>query len=161
MEFAKNNKAVEQIKQRLNLCSVALGSKENGPSTVTYWNCPLVWDTGASFGLTPFCGDFIDYIECRIPVNDIKETNMVIVMGTTLHKFEIAGKPIWLPCLSYHLPTAEVRLFSPQTFHTLYGGKSEVFGDQVKMKVSNKTITIPIVREGANIPIINDSAVTS
>ena len=45
--------------------------------------------------MTPFRGDFIDYVECRIPVNDIKETNMVIGMGTTLHKFEIAGKPIY------------------------------------------------------------------
>jgi len=30
--------------------------------------------------------------------------------------------------LPYHLPNAEVWLFSPQTFHTLYGGKSDVFG---------------------------------
>jgi len=85
---------------QLNLCSIALGSSGNCPDTVVYWNCPLVWDTGASFGLTPFHGNLIDYAECRIPVNDIKETNVVIGMGTTLHKFEIAGEPIWLPYLS-------------------------------------------------------------
>ncbi len=28
----------------------------------TFKNCALVWDTGASFGLSPFRGDFIDYI---------------------------------------------------------------------------------------------------
>ena len=56
---------------RLNLCSVALGLSGNGPNKVTYWNCPLVWDTGASFGLTPFCGDFIDYVECWIAMNTV------------------------------------------------------------------------------------------
>ena len=24
----------------------------------------LIWDNGASAGLTPFCSDFIDYVEC-------------------------------------------------------------------------------------------------
>ena len=78
---------------------------------VTFRECPLVWDTGALFGLTLFRGNCIDYVECQIPVKDISCTNMVIVMGTTLHKFEANGKPIWLPCLSYHLPSAEIRLF--------------------------------------------------
>jgi hypothetical protein len=86
---------------------------------------------------------------------------MVIGMGTTLHKFSIKGEPIWLPCLSYHLPNAEVRLFSPQTYHTLYGGKRDVFGDRIEMNNRNKTITVPIVREGANVPIINNSAVST
>ena len=161
MNIADNEQATEMLVKRLNLCSVALGSSKDGPSTVTFWNCPLVWDTGASFGLTPFRGDFIDYVECQIPVNDIKSTNMVIGMGTTLHKFSIKGEPIWLPCLSYHLPNAEVRLFSPQTYHTLYGGKSDVFGDRIEMTNRNKTITVPIVREGANVPIVNNSAVST
>eukprot|EP00956_Cyclotella_meneghiniana_P016260 scaffold25580_cov72-Cyclotella_meneghiniana.AAC.1 len=70
-------------------------------------NCPLVWDTGASFGLTPFRSDFIDYTECNIQVNDIARSNTVIGMGTTLHKFRLDGEDFFLPCLSYHLPTAE------------------------------------------------------
>ena len=91
----------------------------------------MVWDTGASFGLTPFCGDFIDYVECCIPVNDIARTNMVIGIGIgiTLHKFKINGEDVFILCLSYHLPTAEVCLFSPQTYHTLYGRHSAVFGN--------------------------------
>jgi len=109
MDFATNEHKTKDLMQRLNLCTVAL-RLSNGPKTVTYWNCPLVWDTGASFGLTPFRGDFIDYVKCSIPVKDIKSTNMVIGMGTTLHKFDIDGKPIFLPCLSYHLPAAEVRV---------------------------------------------------
>ncbi len=126
----------------------------------TFKNCALVWDTGASFGLSPFRGDFIDYIKCRIPVKDISKTNMVIGIGTTLHKFMIDGEPIWLPCLSYHLPSAEVRLFSPQTYHTLYGGHSAVMGDQVDMYVDEHRIQIPIYKEGANVLIIWKTSVS-
>eukprot|EP00956_Cyclotella_meneghiniana_P005534 scaffold7111_cov22-Cyclotella_meneghiniana.AAC.1 len=40
-------------------------------------------------------------------VNDIARSNTVIGMGTTLHKFRLDGDDFFLPCLSYHLPTAE------------------------------------------------------
>jgi len=123
--------------------------------------CPLVWDTGASFGLTPFREDFIDYVECNIKVNDIKEENTVIGIGTTLHKFTLTcGSPIWLPCLSYHLPTAKIRLFSPQTYHTLYHGHSQVTGNRVTMHVDNHVIDIPIERDGANVPIVENTYVS-
>ncbi len=47
----------------------------------------LIWDTGALFGLTPFCSDFIDYVECDIPVQDVTKVNKVIRIRTTIHKF--------------------------------------------------------------------------
>ena len=50
----------------------------------SFVDCPLVWDTGASCGLTPFRGDFLDYEECSIPVQDISKTNMVIGIGTVM-----------------------------------------------------------------------------
>jgi hypothetical protein len=31
----------------------------------------LIWDTGALYGLTPFRSDFINYVECTIPVRDV------------------------------------------------------------------------------------------
>ena len=43
----------------------------------------LIWDTGASFGLTIFRSDFIDYIEADITVKDVTKTNWVIGIGTT------------------------------------------------------------------------------
>ena len=47
----------------------------------------LIWGAGASYGLTTFCSDFIDYAECDIPVQDTTKVNKVIGIGTTLHKF--------------------------------------------------------------------------
>ena len=72
----------------------------------------LIWDTGASYGLIPFRSDFIDHMECNIPVKDVTKVNRVIVTGTTLHKFiESNGQDILLPCISYHLTQTYVRLF--------------------------------------------------
>ena len=54
----------------------------------------LIWDTGASYGLTPFRSDFIDYVQCDIPVRDVTKVNKVIGIGTTLHKFtDVKGHP--------------------------------------------------------------------
>jgi hypothetical protein len=120
----------------------------------------LVWDTGASFGLTPFRGDFIDYVECSIPVRDIARTNIVVGIGTTLHKFQFQGEDIFIPCLSYHLPSAEVCLFSPQTYHTIYGGHSAVFGDKVEMFIDHLRLDVGIDREASNVPMVMNCSVS-
>lgn len=99
--------------------------------------------TGASFGLTPFCGIFMDYVESSIPVNDISRTNMVVGIGRTLHKFaDSDGEIVHLPCLAYHLPSAKIHLFSPQIYHTLYGSHSAVFGSKVMKFIDMLWITI-------------------
>jgi hypothetical protein len=111
----------------------------------------LIWDTGASFGLTPFRSDFIDYVKCDIPVRDVTKVNKVIGIGTTVHKFmDTNGNPVFLPCVSYHLPQTDVRLFSPQTYHQMHGGYSEVYGQSVQMKLRTSCIQIDIVRDHAN-----------
>jgi hypothetical protein len=38
----------------------------------------LIWDTGASYGLTPFRSDFIDYVKCEILVRDVTKVNKVV-----------------------------------------------------------------------------------
>ncbi len=46
-------------------------------------NTMLVWDIGASIGLTPFCSDFIDYLSLDgVSIKDILCTNSVLRMGT-------------------------------------------------------------------------------
>ena len=41
----------------------------------------MVWDTGASYGLTPFREDIINYKPCSIPAKDISEMNYVVGVG--------------------------------------------------------------------------------
>eukprot|EP00956_Cyclotella_meneghiniana_P025138 scaffold51757_cov42-Cyclotella_meneghiniana.AAC.11 len=141
--------------QRANLFNSADYDGSKRASSVTFnKTCPLVWDTGASFGLTPFYGDFIDYTECSITINDIARSNQVVDVGTTLHKFKHNGSYIFIPCLSYHLPSANIRLFSPQTYHTIYGGHSTVNGDRVEQYIDHLRIRVDIDNNGSNVPMI-------
>jgi hypothetical protein len=113
------------------------------------------------FGLTLFHSDFIDYVECDIPVRDVTKVNRVVGIGTTIHKFtDVNGNPVYLPCISYHLPKTDVRLFSPQTYHQMHGGYSKVYGQSIQMKLRTLSIHIDIVREHANLPIVHDSFVS-
>ena len=49
----------------------------------------LSWDSGASFELTLFWSDFIDYVEADNPVKDVTKINRVIGIGNTIHKFKM------------------------------------------------------------------------
>ena len=71
-------------------------------------------------------------MECDIDVNDMSKLNKVIAFGTTLHKFT-ATKGDQVPALSYHLPLADIYLFSSQAYHQLYDGSSEWDGNKVGM----------------------------
>ena len=156
-EFKEHGVKVQSTVGQANLLTSEVGSSF---MKTTFRECPLVWDTGALFGLTLFRGDFIDYVECQIPVKDIVCTNMVVGMGTTLHKFQVDGEPIWLPCLSCHLLPTEIHLFSPQTYHMLYGGRSVVQGGRVEMFVGEHRISISIDQEGGNEPTIFNTTVS-
>jgi hypothetical protein len=58
----------------------------------------LIWDTGASAGLTPFHSDFFDYVEVDFEIRDVTKANKVTVTGTTLHRFVVDnGGVIYLP----------------------------------------------------------------
>ena len=143
---------------------------KKGTTSSLFEKCPVVWDTGASYGLTPFRCDFIDYEEVHLPVQDIAHTNYVVGIGTVMWKFKaINGDPIYLPILCYHLPTADIRLLSPQTYHQLHGGESSIVesGTRVAMKLPQQgptspthVIEIPIDLRGTNLPVIHDVACT-
>ena len=57
----------------------------------------LIWDTGASFVLTPFKSNFIDYDKYNITVKDVKKVNTIIGIGIKIHKFvDTNGKYVFL-----------------------------------------------------------------
>ena len=53
----------------------------------------------------------------------------------------------------------EVHLFSPQTYHTFYGGHSTVGGNQVDMFADDLKVSVNIERDGSNGPMMNDCTV--
>ena len=104
-----------------------------------------IWDTSASFGLTPFKSDLIDYLKFNTHVKYVTNVNTVIGIGTKICNFVDAnGKYILLPCIYYHLPTTDVQLFSPQTYHQLHGAHSIIKRLNVQMVLKNHNIVIPI-----------------
>jgi len=131
------------------------------PDDPDFFNTPLIWDTGASFGLTPYRSDFIDYEEVSIPVKDITKTSMVVGIGTVMYKMTATnGDVLFVPGLSYHLPESDIRLMSPQAYHKLYGGCSVVDGEKVDWRLNKQfdmslvhRIEIPI-NEETNLPML-------
>lgn len=62
----------------------------------------LIWDTGASHGVTLHWSDFIDYVECEICLQGVTHVNRCRGIGTTLHKFrDENGEEVFLTCVSY------------------------------------------------------------
>jgi hypothetical protein len=155
---------MKKLKSALDRVALLHGTYEMHQSVSDHINPKtliLICDTGGSAGLTPFRSDFIDYVECDIDVRDVTKVNKVIGVGTTLHKFvDVAGNNVYLPCVSYHLPSTGIRLFSPQVYHQIYGGHSMVNGDEVVMRVCEEgrpiTIAIPIDRDGTNLPVVRN-----
>ena len=79
---------------------------------------PLIRYIGTSYGLTPFKGDFVDYVEDGIPVKNVTKFNQVIGIGTTTNNFiDTNGVVCYFPYLSYHLQKADIHFFYPQTYH--------------------------------------------
>ena len=52
---------------RKNILCGRLGSSTSQDPHTTV----LIWDTGASFGLSQLKSEFIDYVKCNTPVKDV------------------------------------------------------------------------------------------
>ena len=82
----KNQATAQSVVNRLNVFRCSLGSDAGHCNhNSSFESTPLVWDTGASLGLTPFRADFLDYVEVNIPVKDVTKTNYVIGISTVIY----------------------------------------------------------------------------
>ncbi len=80
--------------------------------------------------------DFFDYVQYRILVCSISKVNEVMDIGTTTHKFvDTKGQFVYLPQVTYHLPSSKVCLVNPQVLYQNCGGKSILFVDWFKVKI--------------------------
>ena len=106
--FCNHDYHVSQIKlalDRVALLRCTFEMHQSAPDHLDPKTLILIWDTGASAGLTLFRSDFIDHVECEIDVWDITKVNKVVGIGTKLHRFvDTKCNVVYLPCVSYHLP---------------------------------------------------------
>ena len=117
---------------------------------------PLIWDTGASIGLTSFRSDFIDYQTLNnVTVKDIARKNKVLGVGTVLWKFYTRdGREVFLPLICYHVEHATIRLMSPQQYFKNHGGHADVTGHNVAFHLPDKTIIDIPICPTSNLPTI-------
>lgn len=129
----------------------------------SYRGMPLIWDTGASIGLTPFRSDFIDYqLLENVTVKDIARKNKVLGVGTVLWKFYTReGRECFLPLICYHVEHASIRLMSPQQYFKSHGGHADVTCHNVAFHLPDKAIIdIPICPK-SNLPTIRNVGTTT
>ena len=86
----RNQTIAQSVVNRLNVfwCSLESNAGQCNHNS-SFESTPLVWDTGASLGLTPFRVDFFDYVEVNIPVKDVTKTNYMVGIGTSSTSFKM------------------------------------------------------------------------
>jgi hypothetical protein len=94
----------------------------------------LIIDSGASVCITPHRSDFINYRPSQMKIRDLSSSNSVAGEGIIRWSVQdMQGNKVDIELLGYHIPTAEVRLLSPQVLLNTIGGysKQTVHGVQV------------------------------
>ena len=115
----------------------------------------LILYTGAPCGLTPVRSDFVSYVKADIPVKYFTKVNGVVGIGITIHTFvDVNGTTCYLLCVSYHIASTCVLLFSPQTYHQIYVGYYTFYSHHIMMHLNDHNIKIPINSKHANLTVI-------
>ena len=119
----------------------------------------MVFDTGASGGLTPFRSDFVTYEKVQFDVKGVAGKGNVIGKGLVLQNFcTRCGNVIYISSHAFHMPTAEIRLESPKSLFSKLGGQSQALIDGraiVWTLPDGKIIDIPI-DPMTNLPLLRD-----
>ena len=85
-----------------------------------------------------------------------------------MHKFRADnGDLLYAPSVACHLPSAEIRLLSPQSHHQRHGGRSEALADRVVMHLPRQgdsspqhDVAFPIEQNGSNLPMVGGMCCT-
>jgi hypothetical protein len=79
----------------------------------------------------------------------------VVGIGTVIYRFQNdRGDDVFLPCIAYHLPTADILLFSPQSYRQMHGQHSTVNSNQIVMNLKDHNVVIPIDSGPSNLPMV-------
>ena len=99
---------------------------------------PLIVDTGASVCITPLKSDFETYRPSTMQIKDLSSSNKVAGEGLiSWHVVTTDGKQTTLKLPGFHIPTAEVRLLSPQLLLHQAGGYSHQTSSKVHIHLDS------------------------
>ena len=116
---------------------------------------PLIVNTGASVCISPRQEDFITYAPSTVRIRDLSSSNKV--SGEGMVRWSVWDKngnltTIEVPC--YHIPTAEVRLLSPQVLLGLAGGTSVQTSADLRLCLGNGLIIVATYCPRSRLPVL-------
>ena len=137
----------------------SVGQLYQSVPTGNVYTTPLVFDTGASTGLTPFRSNFIDYRPSDVSIKAVASTGKVTGIGTVLRKFKSrCCDNVFVPSVNFHMPAADIRLESPQNVIRALGGegKAVLQNDTIEWHLpAGHIVDIPIYPH-TNLPLVHD-----
>ncbi len=100
---------------------------------------PIVLDTGASKSLTPNRSDFVTFKKISSTVSGIGARSQVEGIGKVRWKiYDQNGTERQIETLALYMPTAKIRLYSPQThFKEHKSGEVQISWNEVVLKLPN------------------------
>ena len=99
---------------------------------------PLIVDTGASVCISPIKSDFKTYLPSTMRIKDLSSSNSVAGEGMLhWHVMDINKKQVTLVLPGFHIPTAEVRLLSPQLLLGQCGGYSHQTSSKIQIHLES------------------------
>ena len=102
---------------------------------------PVVIDSGASDGLTPFRADFITYTSTTGSLNGIGSQSQICGYGKVRWKvIDQHGQVQIIETTAYHVPSASIRLYSPQKdFIQHQRGSLHITASECTLQLPNST----------------------
>jgi len=96
----------------------------------------VIVDTGASVCISPHRSDFVTYHSSKMKIKDLSSSNQVAGEGILRWKLEDSlGNPVEIELIGYHIPTAGVRLLSPQVLLQTVGGSAVMKENKIKFNL--------------------------
>jgi hypothetical protein len=98
----------------------------------------VIVNSGALVCISPHCSNFVTYNNSNMKIKDLSSSNTVAGEGIVHWNLEDSlGNPVEIEVLGYHIPTAEVRLLSPQVLLKTIGGQALLDGSEIKFNLDN------------------------
>jgi hypothetical protein len=83
----------------------------------------VIIDMGASVCISPHQTDFVTYGDSAMKIKDLSSSNQVVGEGLIRWSLcDATGAVVDIELMGYHIPTADVRLLSPQVLLWSFGG---------------------------------------
>jgi hypothetical protein len=98
----------------------------------------VIIDSGALVCISPYKTDFKTYCPSRMQIKDLSLTNKVTGEGLIQCQLEHKnGHTVKIEVFSYHIPTAKVRLLSPQVIINDSGGYAMITGKGIDINLGD------------------------